>query len=160
MFQIPFLITATKRGGLLSISGLLDSVSYQIENTPFIWKPDNDTWKPMSYTDWDPGQPDFCLSLESCLHFYSYPEFRWNDISCIVEGPYCSCGTGTCVSCAKSTWYKMLTNHSANNSTNNETWSSSTFLFFYVEDFRLLKLSIWTLRNSAYLCCVEHYSVY
>ena len=47
----------------------------------FVWKPNPNTIIDMVYTDWV-GPPDFAGNKESCVHFYSFPDFKWNDNSC------------------------------------------------------------------------------
>jgi len=54
---------------------------------PFLWKQNTTTILPLTYTNWNPNQPD-CARLstssthESCLHYFDIFQYKWNDIAC------------------------------------------------------------------------------
>ena len=68
-------------------------------NVPFLWKPDNDTWKKMSYTNWDGYEPNFAYSREFCVHFTSYIGYTWNDFDCNADASYSGVSGSMCVLC-------------------------------------------------------------
>jgi len=61
--------------------------------SPFYWKPTGGPQIPVSYSDWEAGQPD-CLNTpgyearESCLTLVRGHSYRWNDLAC--DWPMCS----------------------------------------------------------------------
>jgi len=55
-------------------------------STEFVWKPNNTTRIPIMYSNWQTDQPD-ChkhsgSTPESCVHYYSKFDYKWNDARC------------------------------------------------------------------------------
>ena len=53
----------------------------------------------MNYVNWWPGQPDFCNSVESCMQFITYPDYKVNDVACGDESKFCTLRGSMCVLC-------------------------------------------------------------
>jgi len=64
-------------------------------SSPFVWKPASGAEQPMSFSDFESGQPDCSSSSapaheprESCALLYSTVDYRWNDFPC--DWPVCA----------------------------------------------------------------------
>ena len=52
--------------------------------SPFVWKPyPNVPHVPMSQTFWKIGQPDAVSTMESCISYWSEPDYMWNNADCV-----------------------------------------------------------------------------
>ena len=49
--------------------------------------------KPLTYTNWNPGQPDDSGNNEDCVLLWNKYEFKWNDAPCSLKRSFI-CGGG------------------------------------------------------------------
>ena len=50
----------------------------------FVWRTDtdSDTVSVMTYTNWDPGQPNYARQAQSCMNLMEGSSYTWNDQQC------------------------------------------------------------------------------
>ena len=60
-------------------------------NSTFIWRPNQTSTIPVTYTAWGIGQPDCYGGTESCIQIWTSPfVYGWNDVDCWKTGcPIC-----------------------------------------------------------------------
>lgn len=56
----------------------------------FVWRV-RSTVSAMTYTNWHPGEPSYSTQSESCINFWSYHSFTWNDVACSATHNYPVC---------------------------------------------------------------------
>ncbi|CAC5364261.1 unnamed protein product [Mytilus coruscus] len=52
---------------------------HSVQESRFIWESDNTM---LTYTDWNPGEPNNSQGQEDCVHMSSSITYKWNDIRC------------------------------------------------------------------------------